>query len=180
MATAEFTAQFVPHPMDVEVLFTAILRRNPKVLRIRLIVAMCTALVGTAVGWVIVPIPVGAVTIGLGAAAIYWYSSREMASRMARRGVERILAHPESAALLSPLTIELLPDGMRIVTGEKDVTLPWSTFVRVESSADDLIVYKNDKEAVRVPRRAFANDTEWRSFVDYATARVHEARGAAA
>jgi hypothetical protein len=180
VATAEFTAQFIPTPADVEAMFRAILRRNPTVVRIRVIVASCTALAGTAVGWLLFRNLFVAILVGLGAGALYWFTSHELEGRMARRGVAEFLAHPQSGSLWLPYTIELSSDGMRIVTGEKDVALPWSTFPRVESSADGMIVFKNAKEAVRIPRRAFPDETVWRSFVSYVTAHIHDARGAGA
>jgi YcxB-like protein len=71
------------------------------------------------------------------------------------------------------LLLELLPEGLKHSTHFSTNTLSWSVVKRIDETAEHLFFLLDDNSGFVIPRRAFAAETDYKSFAE--TARRYQA-----
>jgi uncharacterized integral membrane protein len=79
--------------------------------------------------------------------------------------VRRMLRRPEFATALLPQTFRLTPVALTIVRGEETVTGAWRGFSRIVVTPDHAFLFTGPQRALILPRHAFREESEFRSFV---------------
>lgn len=63
------------------------------------------------------------------------------------------------------VTAQLTPDGMEVSTAVSRSQMSWATFDEAVFTPRHVFLFLTRRSAVIIPRRAFAGDAQWRSFV---------------
>src|SRR5262245_18558576 len=79
--------------------------------------------------------------------------------------VRRMLRRPEFATALLPQTFRLTPVALTVVKGEQSITGAWRGFNRIVVTANHAFLFTGPKQALILPRHAFRDVNEFRTFV---------------
>ena len=105
-------------------------------------------------------------------AFVYFFSNR-----LAERSIVRAVRH--DPPLQDKRTVSLAPEALSAGTADNVRTFPWNAVARIIEEGDEAFLFVSEKEAIIVPKRAFAEEGQFRAFLD--TARQYqEAAGPAA
>jgi hypothetical protein len=86
-----------------------------------------------------------------------------------RGSVRRMLRHPDNVRMLGKLRVRISADGLSAMDEFGATTQrPWITIVRIESTDNHAFAFFTENTAYVIPRRAFATEGEFRTFVETA------------
>lgn len=97
--------------------------------------------------------------------------------RIVQRGIReqtaKMLAEGKNKGIVGEQTLTLTPDYMMCVSEAGESTIKWSSVERVVTTDEYTFIYISSVNAFIVPRRAFPNNDEHQSFVQYVTDHCH-------
>ncbi len=102
--------------------------------------------------------------------ALVYFSS----NRLAERSIARAVRH--DPALQDKRSVSLSPEALSAGTAGNTRTFPWSAVARIVEEGDEAFLFVSEKEALIVPKRAFADAGQFKAFVDTARRYHEEAR----
>ena len=98
--------------------------------------------------------------------------------RRQRRLYRRIFGEGSNRTLLGPRLMRLTPGGLTSHSELVESTVKWPALESIETDAEYAYFYIASIQAITVPRRAFNDDLQFRSFVELARRYWREATGA--
>lgn len=97
--------------------------------------------------------------------------------RFLRKAVDQMLDEGRNRSLLGKKEVIITPVEITGVGDLKSVTLRWKAVERIELDESYLFIYYSALEAILVPRRAFAAESEFAAFAEAARSYWREAGG---
>jgi hypothetical protein len=94
-----------------------------------------------------------------------WWAKRTFPQRAYREARKRHMTEG--------LVLDLLPEGLKHTTTAATNTVPWPSVKRIDEAEGHLFFLLDDNSGFVIPRRAFADEEEYRTFAD--TARRYQA-----